>query len=110
MNLCTVLWKQIDVAMVTVSPPDKHGFCSLGTSVDVTRAALQNANIIVAFVNNKMPRTLGDGIIHQSHFNYMVHGDVALPSPKDTQISDVENKIGEHIANYLVSDGATLQM
>ncbi|XP_076067130.1 succinyl-CoA:acetate/propanoyl-CoA:succinate CoA transferase isoform X2 [Oratosquilla oratoria] len=100
----------IDVALVQVSPPDKHGFCSLGTSVDCARAAVQNARYIIGQVNPCMPRTFGDGVIHKSHFDSMVDGLANLPEHKPKDRSDVENQIGKLIAEELVEDGATLQM
>ncbi|CAH1775592.1 unnamed protein product [Owenia fusiformis] len=100
----------LDVAMISVSPPDKHGFCSLGPSVDCTRAAIQNARCIIGQVNKKIPRTFGDGIVHQSHFDVMVETDEDLPVLKPHPQSDVEKKIGKFIAGNLVADGATLQM
>jgi len=59
----------VDVALVQVSPPDKHGYCSLGTSVDIMRAGVQCAKHVVGHINAKMPRTLGDGLIHISQFD-----------------------------------------
>jgi len=100
----------IDVALVQVSPPDKHGFCSLGTSVDVARAAIQNSKYIIGQVNPCMPRTFGDGIVHKSHFDTMVDGLTPLPERTPHPRSPVENAIGNLIAEELVSDGATLQM
>ncbi|KAK4321638.1 hypothetical protein Pmani_007585 [Petrolisthes manimaculis] len=100
----------IDVALIQVSPPDKHGFCSLGTSVDCARAAVQNAKHIIGQVNPCMPRTFGDGLIHKSHFDAMVDGLANLPEHKPRPRSDVENKIGSLIAENLVVNGATLQM
>ncbi|XP_042239609.1 4-hydroxybutyrate coenzyme A transferase-like [Homarus americanus] len=100
----------IDVALVQVSPPDKHGFCSLGTSVDCARAAVQNAKHIIGQVNPCMPRTFGDGVIHKSHFDAMVDGICNLPEHEPKERSDVENEIGRLIAEELVVNGATLQM
>ena len=68
----------LDVAMVTVSPPDSHGYCSLGTSVDVARGAVDTAKKIIAIVNPKMPRTHGDGMIHYSRIHKMVWNDEEL--------------------------------
>ncbi|KAK7019663.1 hypothetical protein SK128_008263 [Halocaridina rubra] len=93
-----------------VSPPDKHGFCSLGTSVDCARAAVQNAKYIIGQVNPCMPRTFGDGVIHKSHFDAMVDGIENLPEHKPKARSDVENQIGKLIADNLVVNGATIQM
>lgn len=100
----------IDVALVQVSPPDKHGFCSLGTSVDCARAAVQNAKYIIGQVNPCMPRTFGDGVIHKSHFDAMVDGLDNLPEHCPKARSEVENEIGRRIAEELVDNGATLQM
>nr|XP_045624670.1 4-hydroxybutyrate coenzyme A transferase-like [Procambarus clarkii] len=100
----------IDVALVQVSPPDKHGFCSLGTSVDCARAAVQNAKHIIGQMNPCMPRTFGDGLIHKSHFDAMVDGIESLPEHEPKERSDVENEIGRLIAEELVENGATLQM
>ncbi|XP_052819731.1 4-hydroxybutyrate coenzyme A transferase-like [Mya arenaria] len=100
----------IDVALVSVSPPDKHGFCSLGTSVDCTRSAIQNAKYIIAQVNKNLPRTFGDGIIHQSHVDAMVECDDTLHEMKRVELSKEEVMIGKLVAENLVEDGATLQM
>ncbi|KAK3604483.1 hypothetical protein CHS0354_019078 [Potamilus streckersoni] len=100
----------LDVALVTVTPPDKHGFCSLGTSVDCTRSAIQNAKYIIAQVNKHMPRTFGDGVIHESHIDAMVWEDVPLHELKKEKLTDEEVQIGKLIADNLVADGATLQM
>ena len=62
----------IDVALVMISPPDAHGFCSLGVSVDATLSAVEEAKVVIAQVNPNMPRTLGDGCIHISHFDFLV--------------------------------------
>jgi len=98
----------IDVALVSVSPPDRHGFCSLGTSVDASLAAVQSARIAIAQVNAHMPRTHGDGHIHASRFAALVLGDVPLHEIPIKAPTAVEMAIGEHIAP-LVEDGATLQ-
>ncbi|KAK3101047.1 hypothetical protein FSP39_000556 [Pinctada imbricata] len=100
----------IDVALVSVAPPDKHGFCSLGTSVDCTRSAIQNAKYIIAMVNENLPRTFGDGVIHQSHIDAMVENTQPLPELKRGALSKEEKEIGKVIADNLVADGATLQM
>ena len=100
----------LDVALIQVSGPDKHGFCSLGPSVDCTRAAIQNAKYIIGLCNEHMPRTFGDGIIHMSHFDVLVHGNQPLMQHKLLVPSDDENRIGKLIADNLVVDGATLQM
>ncbi|XP_049859459.1 4-hydroxybutyrate coenzyme A transferase [Schistocerca gregaria] len=99
-----------DVALIQVSPPDRHGYCSLGTSVDCVRAALTYSKIIVAHVNCHMPRTFGDALVHMSHFDYAVKMDCPLPEHGGQPPNEEETKIGQHIASNLVCDGATLQM
>ncbi|KAJ6637676.1 4-hydroxybutyrate coenzyme A transferase [Pseudolycoriella hygida] len=99
-----------DVALISVSPPDQHGYCSLGTSVDCVRAALMHSKCIVAQINKQMPRTFGDSIIHQSHFDFATCIDVPLPAHGHKQQTDQETRIGQLIAENLVEDGATLQM
>lgn len=99
----------LDVAFVSVSPPDRHGYCSLGVSVDCSLAALQSAKVVVAQINRHMPRTHGDGLLHVSEIDIMVEGDVPLPTHNAEPLTDVERSIGKHVAS-LVPDGATLQM
>jgi acyl-CoA hydrolase len=99
----------LDVAMVQVSPPDRHGYCSLGVSVDVSRAAVQSAKHVIAQVNPQMPRTHGDGLIHFSQFDAMVESNVPLYEHGHPALSQVELAIGRHCAG-LVEDGATIQM
>uniref|UniRef100_A0A1B6C3B9 Uncharacterized protein n=1 Tax=Clastoptera arizonana TaxID=38151 RepID=A0A1B6C3B9_9HEMI len=99
-----------DVCIIQVSPPDSHGFCSLGTSVDCVRAACSNSKMIIAHVNTHMPRTFGDALIHESHFDYAVRLDTPLPDHAGKPPSKGEAMIGKHIAENLVEDGATLQM
>lgn len=100
---------KLDVALVNVSPPDKHGYCSLGVSVDGSRAALNNAKLVIAQLNPNMPRTHGDGIVHKSCIHYGVHVNDALPEHHSSDLTEMELKIGRHCAE-LVEDGATLQM
>lgn len=100
----------LDVAFIQVSPPDTHGFCSLGISVDVAKAAVRNAKIIVAQVNPHMPRTFGDGLIKLSDIHYVVESCQKLPEidyRKD--IGETERIIGRLCAE-LIEDGSTLQM
>jgi acyl-CoA hydrolase len=100
----------IDVAMIHVSPPDKHGFCSLGTSVDVAKSAVKHAKKIIAQVNPNMPRTHGDGFIHVSRLNAMVESHDLLPQVNYSSIaSEAEIAIGKKIAE-LIEDRSTLQM
>ena len=99
----------IDVALVQVSPPDKHGFCSLGTSVDIALAGMQVATVVIAQVNPRMPRTLGDGIVNVKDFDAMVEGAQELPElPADTP-TEIAMRIGANCAG-LVENGATIQM
>jgi len=100
----------IDVAFIHVSPPDAHGFCSLGTSVDIARAAVDTAKIIIAQVNPNMPRTHGDGFLHVNKINAMVWHECNLPEVDySTKTSDAIQQIGRNVAS-LIEDGATLQM
>lgn len=99
-----------DVALLQVTPADKHGFHSLGTSVDCARAAIQHSKFIVGQVNPRMPRTGGDAIVHTSHFDVLVKGEMELPEHKTKNLTDVEKAIGKLIAENLVEDGATMQM
>lgn len=99
----------IDVAFIQVSPPDSKGYCSLGTSIDVTLAAVENANLVIAQINKRVPRTHGDGYIHMDSIDYAIQVDTPIFAHELGEISAVEDKIGSHIAS-LVDDGATLQM
>lgn len=99
----------IDVALVHISPPDAHGFCSLGVSVDATLAAIEMATTVIAQVNTEMPRTQGDGCIHIKNFDFLVEHNSPIPEAPVAALTDVELKIGRNVAN-LVDDGATLQM
>ena len=100
----------IDVALIHVSPPDKHGCCSLGTSVDIVRSAINNAKYVIAQVNKQMPRTHGDGFIHIAEIDKLVDVDEALPEVSYNKKIDVETlAIAKNIAE-LIEDGSTLQM
>jgi len=99
----------IDVAMIHVSIPDKHGYCSLGVSVEATLAAIENATYVIAQVNKQMPRTHGDGIIHVSEIDAFVECDIPLPTMSFGEPSETENKIADYIAE-LIDDESTLQM
>jgi acyl-CoA hydrolase len=95
---------------VQVSPPDSHGFCSLGVSVDIAVSAVRNAKKIIAQVNPNMPRVLGDGMIHQSRFAAMAWVDTPLLElDYSLKCDDDTTAIGTLVAE-LVEDGATLQM
>jgi len=99
----------IDVALVSVSPPDRHGFVSLGTSVDVARAAVETAKCVIAQVNPNMPRTHGEGMIPVRELDALVYVDEPLPEHPPAPLGPVETAIGNHVAS-LVEDGATLQL
>ncbi|GAA4281376.1 acetyl-CoA hydrolase/transferase family protein [Gaetbulibacter aestuarii] len=99
----------LDVALIHVSVPDKHGYCSLGVSVEATLAAIQNAKIVIAQVNEQMPRTHGDGIIHHSEIDYFVPCNEPIPEHQFGEPSEIEDKIGDYIAS-LIEDKSTLQM
>jgi len=100
---------RVDVAIIQVSPPDEHGYVSLGVSVDIVRAAVDTADLILAEVNPRMPRTHGDSFLHVSRIHHLVPVDYdlleSLPEPLDA----VDIDIGRNVAT-LVPDGATLQM
>jgi acetyl-CoA hydrolase len=99
----------LDVALIQVSPPDEHGFCSFGCEVGCTKPAAQAAKIVIAEVNRKMPRVLGDSFIHFSKFTRIVEADYALPEAPQGGSSDVHCAIGKIIAE-MIPDGATLQL
>lgn len=100
----------IDVALVQVSPPDTHGYCSLGTSVDVARAAVDTATIVIAQVNPRMPRTHGDGFVHVDKFDALVWQECELPEVNyAAKTNAVVKEIGKQVA-ALIDDGATLQL
>jgi acyl-CoA hydrolase len=99
----------LDVALIQVSPPDRHGFCSLGVSVDVSKAAVEVAGTVVAQVNPRMPRTHGDGIIHVDDIDFLVEVDAPLPEHPPQPLSDAELAIGRHCAE-LVEDGSCVQL
>jgi acetyl-CoA hydrolase len=101
----------LDVAMIHVSPPDEHGFCSLGVEVGLTKSPAESAKIIIAEVNQQMPRTLGDSFIHVSRLNFLVPVDYPIPEMPMAEEgnSDVVEKIAGFIAD-LIPDGATMQL
>lgn len=100
----------IDVALVQVSPPDAHGYCSLGVSVDIARSAVNTAKHIIAQVNPNVPRTHGDSLIHTERFTSLVYADEPLPEVDyGIKVGEDELKIGKYIAE-MIDDGSTLQM
>jgi len=101
----------LDAALIQVSVPDEHGFCSLGVEVGLTKSAAESAKIIIAEVNEQMPRTLGDSFIHVSRLNYIVPAN--YPIPEMAMAEEGESVVVEKIAGYiadLIPDGATMQM
>lgn len=111
----TLLFKNkilpIDVALIHCSPPDEHGFCSLGIEVGLTKSPAESAKIIIAEVNQQMPRTLGDSFIHVSRLNHIVPVDYELPEMlmSDTETDPDTERMAGYIAE-LIPDGATIQM
>ena len=100
----------IDVALVQVSPPDNHGYCSLGVSVDIARSAVNTARHIIAQVNPNVPRTHGDGLVHSSRFHSMVYCEDPLQEIVFAdKLNDAEKQIGKYVAS-LIDDRSTLQM
>ena len=100
---------KLDVAFIHVSPPDSHGYCSLGVSVEASVAAIENAKIVIAQVNPQMPRTFGDGILHVSEIDYLVEVNLPIYAHAVTPFTAVEEKIGTYVAS-LIEDKSTLQM
>lgn len=99
----------VDVAMIQVSTPDEHGYCSYGLSVDYTKPAAEEAKIVIAEINDLMPRTMGDSFIHVSEIDHIVEVSYELPELPAPKIGEVEKLIGENCAS-LVNDGDTLQL
>jgi 4-hydroxybutyrate CoA-transferase len=99
----------LDVALIHVSPPDEHGFCSLGLEAGLVKTPSQVAKIVIAEVNEQMPRTLGDSFIHFSKINYAIPVDYPLTEIRMGDTSDLSMKIGRHVAEY-IEDGSTLQL
>ena len=100
---------EVNVAMVMVSPPDKHGFVSLGTSVDATKAAIECADTVIAAVNPNVPRAWGDAQVHVSEIDIFVEDDIPLFTHDMGVLTETDNAIGKNVA-ALVEDGACLQM
>jgi len=100
----------IDVALIHVSPPDKHGYCSMGTSVDVAKSAIKHAKKVIAQVNPNMPRTHGDGFVHISRLHAITECNDTLPQlDYSARITDTDLTIGKKVAE-LVEDRSTLQL
>lgn len=99
----------LNVALISVSPPDKNGFCTLGVSCDLSRAAIEVADIVIAEINSNMPRALGDGVIHISKIHSAIYTDYPIFEKPVLPPTETELKIGQNVAS-LIDDGATLQM
>jgi acetyl-CoA hydrolase len=99
----------LEIALIQVSPPDEHGFCSFGIEVGVTKPAAQAARTVIAEVNRRMPRVLGDSFIHISKIDKIVETDYLLPEAVQGGFSETHSKIGQLVAE-MVPDGATLQL
>jgi acetyl-CoA hydrolase len=99
----------LDVALISLSLPDEHGFCSFGVEVGTTKPAAESAKIVIAEVNKQMPRTLGDSFIHVSRLHHIVEVDYPLPDAPQGGSSERHLQVGRHIAE-MIPDGATLQM
>lgn len=99
----------LDAVLLQVSPPDRHGYCSLGVEVGVTRTAIDHAPILIAEINDQMPRTLGDSFIHVSRLTHIVPVSYSLPEHPMGSASEVEHRIGSLCAE-LIEDGSTLQL
>lgn len=99
----------MDVAVIHVSPPDEHGYCSLGVSVDYSKHAVGNAKLVIAQVNGQMPRTLGDSFVHVSQIDLLVEHDAPLIELQPPEITEIEKAIGQNCAR-LIKDGDCLQL
>jgi acyl-CoA hydrolase len=102
-------YMDLDVVLVNVSPPDKHGFCSLGVSVDIVVSGIEQGKRVIAQINPRMPRTFGDAIVNINDFDACVEVDEEIYEMKFVAPSEVEQAIGKNIA-AIIDDGATLQM
>ncbi|CAD7779448.1 Butanoate coenzyme A-transferase [Candidatus Methanoperedenaceae archaeon GB37] len=98
----------IDVALVQTSPPDKHGYMSLGISVDITKAAVETAKLVVAQVNSNMPRVHGDGFIHIKDVDFIIPHDEPILEYKSEADTETAQRIGKYVSS-LIEDGDTIQ-
>jgi 4-hydroxybutyrate CoA-transferase len=99
----------VDVALVQLTPPDENGWCSFGVSSDYTKPAAENAKLVIAEVNDRMPRTHGDNSIHASEVDWFVECSYPITQLQPPSITDVERAIGENCAS-LIEDGSTIQV
>lgn len=100
---------EIDVALIQTSLPDDHGYLSLGISVDIVKAAVENANLVIAQVNTSMPRVHGDGFLHIDDIDYVIPYDEPLLEFTSEVPDDIADRIGRHVAR-IVQDGDTIQV
>ncbi|MDY7038097.1 MAG: acetyl-CoA hydrolase/transferase C-terminal domain-containing protein [Thermodesulfobacteriota bacterium] len=100
---------QVDMAFIQLSPPDSHGYCSLGISIDYTRSLINNAKIVIAEINERMPRTLGDTFVHLSGLDYMMESSHQLLIAPPPKIGEVERKIAQ-FTSELIPDGSVIQV
>jgi 4-hydroxybutyrate CoA-transferase len=100
---------RLDTALISVSPPDSSGNCTYGVSSDFTRSMAENAKILVAEVNDRMPRVYGDSNIHIDQIDYMIETDRQLPQVQTSELTEIDRRIGEHVAR-IIDDGATIQI
>jgi len=101
---------ELDVSLIQVSVPDNHGYCSLGVSVDIVKAAVENSKLVIAQINPRMPRVHGDGFIHMDDINFAVYHEEPLLELKNEDVdTGVEEKIGRYVAR-LVQNGDTIQV
>lgn len=100
---------EADIALIQLSPPDSHGYCSLGVSVSYIRPVLDNVKTVIAEINDQMPRTLGDSLVHLSQMDYVVESSYPLPAITPPKIGKVEKRIAEFTAD-IVPDGAAIQV
>jgi acyl-CoA hydrolase/GNAT superfamily N-acetyltransferase len=98
----------IDVALIQVSPPGEHGFCSLGIAVDIVKAAAANANVVIAQVNPRMPRVLGDSYVHVRDIDVIVEHEEELLEMPPPLMNETAHEIGRHVAK-LIEDGSTIR-
>ena len=99
----------VDVAIVQLSPPDRHGYCRLGTSIACARSAVDRARVVIAEFNPRVPRTMGNSAVHISRITAAVEVDRPLPVHEPPRISEIEKRIGENVAS-IIPNGATLQV
>lgn len=99
----------LDVSMIQVSPPDERGMCSMGISVDVAKSAVESSKIVIAQVNPRMPRTIGDSLINIYEIDMLVPGDEPLLEPAKMEIDEDEARVCEYVAS-LIDDGCTIQL